>query len=235
MQIAVLLLPVLTFQSGGKLQIKNVMVGKGIAAKAGDYVTVDYTGKLLSGKVFDSSQKPGREPFKFILGAGQVIKGWDQGVAGMKVGGTRILTIPASLGYGAAGAGDDIPPNSTLKFEVSLHKIERVETKTLTPGKGAGAAGSDTVEVHYKGMLSSGKEFDSSYKRGQPMPITLGQQGLIPGFTMGLLGIKRGEKRRVTIPPSLGYGDRAVGNGIIPPNSTLIFELEAVSVVKGNR
>jgi FKBP-type peptidyl-prolyl cis-trans isomerase FkpA len=101
------------------LQIEELQVGTGAEAKAGQRVDVHYTGWLTDGKKFDSSLDRGK-PFSFQLGAGQVIKGWDQGVAGMKVGGKRKLTIPADLGYGARGAGGVIPPNATLVFEVEL-------------------------------------------------------------------------------------------------------------------
>jgi FKBP-type peptidyl-prolyl cis-trans isomerase len=104
-----------------KLVIKDTVVGKGAAAKSGDSVTVNYTGYLTDGTKFDSSV--GKAPFTFPLGAGQVIPGWDQGVAGMKVGGKRKLTIPPDLGYGAAGAGGVIPPNATLVFDVEMLKI----------------------------------------------------------------------------------------------------------------
>jgi FKBP-type peptidyl-prolyl cis-trans isomerase len=105
------------------LGIKDVSVGKGVAAKAGDKVKVQYTGTLPDGTQFDSSRTR-NEPFGFTLGQGQVIKGWDQGVAGMKVGGKRKLTIPPGLGYGARGAGGGkIPPNSTLLFDVELVEI----------------------------------------------------------------------------------------------------------------
>jgi FKBP-type peptidyl-prolyl cis-trans isomerase len=98
------------------------VVGEGPSAKSGDRVTVHYTGWLLDGTKFDSS-KDKNQPFSFSLGAGDVIPGWDQGVAGMKVGGKRKLTIPPDLGYGVHGAGGVIPPNATLKFEVELLKI----------------------------------------------------------------------------------------------------------------
>jgi FKBP-type peptidyl-prolyl cis-trans isomerase len=85
---------------------------------------VEYTGKLGDGTVFDSSKNPGREPFSFTVGIGVVIKGWDEGVPGMKVGGTRKLTIPPDMGYGAQGAGGVIPPNATLIFDIELLEVE---------------------------------------------------------------------------------------------------------------
>src|SRR5437867_1198011 len=106
-----------------KLQTTDELVGTGREAKAGDTVRVHYTGTLMSGKKFDSSRDRG-EPFEFKLGAGSVIKGWDEGVAGMKVGGTRKLIIPPSLGYGKRGAGNAIPPDAELHFEVELLKVK---------------------------------------------------------------------------------------------------------------
>lgn len=107
-----------------KLEIKDLVVGKGTEAKAGDTVKVHYVGTLPDGKEFDASKKHG-QPFEFELGAGRVIKGWDQGVAGMKIGGKRKLTVPPSLGYGARGAPPVIPPNSTLIFEVELLEVKK--------------------------------------------------------------------------------------------------------------
>jgi FKBP-type peptidyl-prolyl cis-trans isomerase FkpA len=106
------------------LQYEEITVGSGEEAKAGDHVSVHYTGWLqnadgTAGSKFDSS-KDRNEPFEFPLGAGHVIKGWDEGVQGMKIGGIRKLIIPSALGYGARGAGGAIPPHATLIFEVEL-------------------------------------------------------------------------------------------------------------------
>jgi len=115
-------MPFTTTPSG--LQYDDTVVGAGEEAAAGAYVTVHYTGWLQNddgtpGKKFDSS-KDRNDPFSFPLGAGNVIKGWDEGVQGMKIGGARRLVIPAALGYGARGAGGVIPPNATLIFDVEL-------------------------------------------------------------------------------------------------------------------
>ena len=106
------------------LKYKDKKIGGGQAVVTGDTVTVNYKGWLDNGTVFDSSKKPGREPFGFTVGSGQVIKGWDEGLVGMKVGGVRELTVPSNLGYGDQDMGT-IPPNSTLHFEVELLKISR--------------------------------------------------------------------------------------------------------------
>src|SRR5262245_41981077 len=103
-----------------QLVIEDVKLGEGAEAKAGQTVTVHYVGTLTDGKKFDSSRDRGNQGFSFKLGAGQVIKGWDQGVAGMKVGGLRKLTIPPDLAYGDRGFPGAIPPRSTLIFEVEL-------------------------------------------------------------------------------------------------------------------
>jgi peptidylprolyl isomerase len=107
-----------------ELQGSDVVAGTGAAAKDGDKVTVQYVGQLFSnGKEFDTSWKKGRTPFEFTIGQGQVIAGWDQGIPGMKVGGRRILVIPADLAYGAAGSPPTIPANAPLIFVVDLKKI----------------------------------------------------------------------------------------------------------------
>ena len=106
-----------------KLLVQDRLVGTGDIAISGSRVVVQYTGRFVDGKVFDSSVARG-EPFQFVLGSGQVIKGWDQGIVGMKVGGKRVLTVPPELGYGTNNYGP-IPGNSTLIFDVELLKVEK--------------------------------------------------------------------------------------------------------------
>lgn len=106
-----------------ELKVTDVTVGTGAEAKPGGTVVVHYTGWLMDGTKFDSSRDRNR-PFKFPLGAGRVIRGWDEGVSGMRVGGRRELIIPPEMAYGARGAGNVIPPNATLKFDVELLGVE---------------------------------------------------------------------------------------------------------------
>ena len=113
-----------TIIMGNGLVIEDLVIGEGSEAQDFNKVVVNYTGTLEDGSIFDSSLKPGRTPVTFTLGVGSVIKGWDLGVKGMKVGGKRKLTIPADLGYGNNGAGNVIPPNATLTFEVELLEVE---------------------------------------------------------------------------------------------------------------
>jgi FKBP-type peptidyl-prolyl cis-trans isomerase FkpA len=108
-----------TITTASGLTIEDTVIGKGVAASAGRDVTVHYAGWLADGTQFDSSKEK-QDPFEFTLGKKEVMAGWEEGLSGMRVGGTRKLIVPPQLAYGEAGAGDTIPPNATLTFEVDL-------------------------------------------------------------------------------------------------------------------
>ncbi len=219
-----------TLQPSG-LRYKDTQEGKGPEAKKGDVVEVFYSGTLkVDGKKFDSTD--GKPPFRFTLGNGEVIKGWDEGVEGMKMGGKRKLWIPASLGYGTRGVGS-IPANSDLVFDVELLRIvppEKIEIDDLLEGTGATAKAGDTVSVHYTGTLASNdQKFDSSLDHGKPFEFKLGAGEVIKGWDQGVAGMKVGGKRKLLIPSSLGYGTRGAGRNI-PPNADLVFEVELLGI-----
>ena len=153
----------------------DTKLGEGAEAEAGQTVIVHYTGWLFDenapdnkGSKFDSSLDR-NDPFDFPLGAGRVIRGWDEGVAGMKEGGSRTLIIPSEMGYGARGAGNDIPPNATLLFEVKLLKVIKTDIVDSKVGEGDEAKAGNQVSVHYTGWLfdkkapdNKGTKFDST-------------------------------------------------------------------------
>jgi peptidylprolyl isomerase len=217
------------------VRYEDVEEGKGPEVKPGDLIRVHYTGwQARGGEVFDTSRKRG-QPFQFKVGEGAVIRGWDEGVVGMKVGGIRKLFIPSDMGYGASGKGK-IPPYADLMFEVELVGFAKppappkVRIENLKVGTGAEAKAGTMVKVHYTGWLANGgSKFDSSLDRGKPFEFKLGAGKVIKGWDDGVVGMKVGGKRKLHIPAALGYG--AGGSGAtIPPNSDLVFEVELLDV-----
>ena len=119
---------------------------------------------------------------------------------------------------------------AVLVLAMSASRAEYLEVEDITVGVGQAAQSGDTISVHYTGWLASGKKFDSSRDRGTPFSFRLGSGQVIQGWDRGLIGMQVGGVRRLTIPPDQGYGNRDVGGGLIPPNSTLIFEVELLSI-----
>jgi peptidylprolyl isomerase len=228
-----------------ELIVEDLVVGTGREATEGDTLTVEYTGWLQTkskAEPFDSSYDKQR-PFDFVLGDQNIIAGWNRGIAGMKVDGKRRLTVPADLAYGAEGAGNGIiPPNAVLVFEVELLNVAGPPPAALPPtsitdlivedlvvGTGATANPGDVISVHYTGWLEDGTKFDSSYDSGGPIEFVLGQGEVIDGWDFGLVSMKVGGKRRLTVPPDLAYGAKGMGD-FIPPNAALIFEVELLEI-----
>jgi peptidylprolyl isomerase len=234
--------------TGSGLQYIEIEEGTGPAPKAGEVVSAHYIGMLEDGTEFDNSYERG-EPISFALGQGRVIPGWDEGIALMKLGGKAKLIIPPELAYGKQGAGEVIPPDATLIFEVELVAIhpgspeapaevedgdyESTESGLryydLEVGDGPVPQDGQIVAVHYTGWLEDGFKFDSSLDRGQPFSFVLGAGQVIPGWDEGLATMKVGGQRQLVIPPELAYGEQGAG-GVIPPNATLIFEVELLEV-----
>ena len=222
-----------------EFKVETVKEGSGDKAAAdGDTVKMHYVGRLDNhedGEIFDSSRKRGKA-FPVKLGEAQVIAGWEKGLQGMKKGEVRRLSIPHYLAYGVQDKGV-IKPKSRLFFEVELLDfVNEGELKidVVTEGSGTEIKSGEKGEFHYTGWLDGfdGKQkFDSSLDRNQPIPVKLGAGQVIKGWDQGLVGMKPGEVRRLTIPYNLAYGP----NGrppTIPAFATLYFEVKYVGPSK---
>lgn len=232
---------------------REIKEGKGDACPPGAEVTIHYSGWLTDGTVFDTSKDRGK-PATFKLA--ELIPGWQEGIPGMKPGGSRKLVIDSEKGYGSKPKGK-IPANSTLIFEVELIKFKsgllmKPDAKTLMDGTEPGAndpglraVGSGglmvrdlkegtgpevppggEVEVFYTGWLANGTVFDSAAQRGETISFSLGR--VVPGWQQGIPGMKVGGVRKLVLPPTLGYGAQVKEK--IPANSTLIFEVQLVAI-----
>jgi len=253
---------VVTLESG--LQFMDDSLGTGREAKANDLVSIHFKGwmvpkdtasELFSDWSADQSKsmlslgdsKMRNQPIKFILNSGSFIKGTDEGIVGMKVGGVRTMIIPSKLAYGDAGVGF-IPPNTDLKVIVELlevkdrvvvemWKVDSTLFKTtasgvnyaiITQGEGPVVEAGKIITVHYSGYLQDGTMFDSSVERDEPIKFVVGQGQVVPGWDEGLQLLKKGDKARFIIPPKLGYGEMVLEK--IPANSTLIFDTEVIDI-----
>lgn len=230
------------------LQYFDLVVGEGVEASQNYTVSTNYTLWVMTDSGFDYivSSVDGTA-VQFVLGRGDtVFPGWEEGTSGMKVGGKRLLVIPAELGLGPESMGA-IPANAVLVMEIELVdsreprmpvKVDDEEYTTtatglkyydLVPGAGDTPTSGATVLVHYTGWLVDGTQFDSSVDRGEPFSFPLGVGSVIPGWEEGVATMKVGGKRQLLIPPELGYGEGGAGS-VIPPNATLIFEVELLEI-----
>jgi peptidylprolyl isomerase len=236
---------VVKLESG--IQYVEVKKGEGMPSENGQTLVMHYTLWLDDGKKIDSSRGENRGVFRFTLGKGEVIEGWEQGVKGMKVGGVRKLMIPPELGYGARGVGDQVPPNATLWFDVELLEITEptrfrenekpiktgsgLEYADLKIGEGEAAKEGDLVYVTYLLYNERKDLLDTNLFPGRkPFQIELGKSKVIKGFDEAIRGMKPGGKRKVRIPPELAYGDK--GSGPVRPGDVLWFTIELVDIQK---
>jgi peptidylprolyl isomerase len=251
---------VVTMESG--LKFLDDSLGTGKEVKPNDLVTIHFEGWTVmdTSNLFGNwsadqqrtmnligSSKMRNQPVKFVLGTGSFIKGSDEGVIGMKVGGRRTVIIPSELAYGEQGIGP-IPPNTDLKLvvevldtresiNVEMWDVDPASFKTTSSGlkyamvkdgEGTFADSGNVVTVHYSGYLEDGTKFDSSVERDEPFSFMLGVGQVIPGWDEGIKLMKKGSRVRLIIPPQLAYGEVELEK--IPANSTLVFDIELLDI-----
>ncbi|CAB1431396.1 unnamed protein product [Pleuronectes platessa] len=199
---------------------------------ASDFVRYHYNGTLLSGEAFDSSYSRNRT-YDTYLGQGDLIKGMDEGLLGMCVAERRIVIVPPFLAYGVNGSGTAVPPQATLVFEVLLVDLFNpkddliVEVKERPRRCTRRTVTGDYIRYHYNGTFQDGTAFDSSYQRNSTYNTYVGKGYVIQGMDKALQGLCMGEKRRITVPPHMAYGEDGVGD-IIPGSAVLVFEIHVI-------
>lgn len=210
----------------------------GQVAEEGDRVFMLYEGTLADGTRFDANidDPDSSYPYAFILGQGSVIKGWDEGIQGMVVGEKRKLVIPWEKAYGPTGDGNKIPPKADLTFEVQLVDIVKkgeeniYDVDVLKEGAGPEVKKGDKVRVHYVGHYVNGHKFDDTREKndGNPVEFVVGEPEVILGVDHGVIGMKKGETRRLRIPPALGWGGG--GSQSVQGGQIIILDVELLSV-----
>ncbi|KAM6913849.1 peptidyl-prolyl cis-trans isomerase FKBP10-like [Lycodopsis pacificus] len=199
---------------------------------ASDFLRYRYNGTLLSGAAFDSSYSR-NGTYDTYLGQGDLIKGMEEGLLGMCVGERRIVIIPPFLAYGETGHGTRVPPQATLVFEVLLVDVFNpkddliVEVKEASEGCTRRTLTGDYIRYHYNGSFQDGTAFDSSYERNSTYNTYIGMEYVIRGMDKALHGLCMGEKRRITIPPHMAYGEVGVGD-LIPASAVLVFDIHVI-------
>lgn len=214
-----------------KVQITDVKVGEGPRkVEKGDQVWVTYKGTLKNGTEFDSNTDESKEPYWFTVGENRVIKGWEQGILGMKVGGERKLVIPPSLGYGDMEQAK-VPANSELHFDIKLLCLVKagednvIDTKQLKPGTGTRVVKpGDKVSIELKASLVNGRVVQDT--KGQPVEFTVGKTEVVPSIDKGVQGMKAGEVREIIAPPLVAYANTSSTG--VPANSPIIFKVTLV-------
>jgi peptidylprolyl isomerase len=233
---------------------KDAKLGDLLSIHFKGWVIVDST-NLFSDWTNDSTRLPYMigdsyrqgQVIKFVLGEGAFIRGTDEGIVGMKPNGKRMIVVPSELAYGEKGIGP-VPPNADLKVFIELldvkdpvvaemWDVDKSKIKTsesglmyviIEEGEGDFATDGNVVKVHYSGYLEDSTKFDSSVERDEPFSFVIGNKQVLAGWDEGIKLLKTGGKARFVIPPSLGYGDITAGK--IPPNSTLVFDVELLEV-----
>lgn len=202
------------------------------AVETADFVRYHYNGTLLNGAYFDTSFSDNKT-YDTYVGQGDLIQGMDTGLLGMCVGERRIVIVPPPLAYGEKGYGTQIPAHATLVFEVLLVDLfnakDNMNVVITRPGKNCTrrTVKGDYIRYHYNGTFLDGTAFDSSYQRNTTYNTYIGMGYVIAGMDRALLGLCTGEKRTVTLPPHLAYGEQGVEN-LIPGSAVLVFDIHVI-------
>jgi len=242
--------PIAEWETNTGLRVAEYVEGEGPTPQKGDIVKVVYTARYVDGKQFDSYLDRDN-PYVFRVGMGQVLEGLDEGVSTMRAGGRRVLVLPPHLAFGHEGRPGVVPEDAWVEFDVELLAIEPgppapipwndagydiVDTPTglqyidFVVGEGPAPQIGQHAIVDYNAFLDDGTCFDTTSYRNRPIEFEIDPKRLIPGYLEGLLTMRVGGRRKLIIPPDLGYGEKGFGK-TVPPNATLVYDIVLVDVV----